>query len=113
MKRSFWAWGYEEKFPDEETRRGMAAHAETLLGFGGLSPRPLPRLEDVTLRPSRVSPPAELRPFVTSEKTDRVMHTYGKSYKDIVRAFAGDFSPAPDLVAYPRNEADIAAVLAW
>ena len=44
---------------------------------------------------------------------DRAAHTYGKSYPDYVRAMLGDFAYAPDVVAYPRNEAEIAAVIDW
>jgi alkyldihydroxyacetonephosphate synthase len=42
-----------------------------------------------------------------------VRHTYGKSYRDVLRGFRGDFTPAPDLVAMPQGEEDIAAVLDW
>ena len=41
------------------------------------------------------------------------MHTYGKAFRDVVRALTGDFSPAPDAVAYPKNEQDIERILAW
>src|SRR4029077_7594501 len=36
---------------------------------------------------------------------------YGKSYPDYVRAMLGDYNCAPDVVAYPRNEAEISAVM--
>jgi alkyldihydroxyacetonephosphate synthase len=57
--------------------------------------------------------PAALAPFTRAEPLDRALHTHGKSYRDLVRAFTGDFTSAPDLVAHPRDEADVAAVLAW
>ena len=32
---------------------------------------------------------------------------------ELVRGLARDYASAPDVVAYPRNEADVAAVLDW
>ena len=40
-------------------------------------------------------------------------HTYGKAYPDYVRGLNGDYAHAPDVVAYPRNDAEVAAVLDW
>src|SRR3954452_11349720 len=74
---------------------------------------PMPRLEELALRTPRVAPPASLAAFCTSDRYDRAAHAYGKSYPDYVRAMLGDYDSAPDVVAYPRNEADIAAVMDW
>src|SRR5436309_12286929 len=79
-------------------------------GFEAIS---VPRLEDLTLRAPRVAPPASLAAFCTSERYDRAAHAYGKSYPDYVRAMLGDYDSAPDVVAYPRNEAEISAVMDW
>jgi alkyldihydroxyacetonephosphate synthase len=79
-------------------------------GFEAIS---VPRLEDLTLRAPRVAPPASLDAFCTSERYDRTAHAYGKSYPDYVRAMLGDYDSAPDVVAYPRNEAEISAVMDW
>lgn len=73
----------------------------------------VPRLEDLTLPAPRIAPPASLAAICSSERYDRAAHTYGKSYPDYVRAMLGDFACAPDVVAYPRDEADIAAVMDW
>ena len=44
---------------------------------------------------------------------ERLLHTYGKSYPETVRAWDRDFANAPDFVALPSDEADVAAVLDW
>ena len=75
--------------------------------------KPVPRLEDLVLRAPRVSPPASLAAFCTTDRYDRVAHAYGKSYPDYVRAMLGNYDCAPDVVAYPRNEAEISAVMDW
>ena len=71
-----------------------------------------PRLEDIKLAPPRLEPPASLS-FCSTARYDRAAHTYGKSFPDYVRGLAGNYSSAPDVVAYPRTEDEIAAVLDW
>lgn len=71
-----------------------------------------PRLEDINLEPPRLDPPASL-PFCSTAHYDRVAHTYGKSFPDYVRGLVSDYRNAPDVVAYPRSEEEVAAVLDW
>jgi alkyldihydroxyacetonephosphate synthase len=111
--RSLWGWGWADRFPDDETRRGLAANAGAVLGIEPPALRTPPTLDTIRLPSPAVAPPAPLAAFCTTERLDRAMHTHGKSYRDLVRAFTGDFEGAPDFVAYPRDEADVAAVLAW
>jgi len=70
-------------------------------------------LKTSPLREPRVLPPASLAAFCTNERYDRAAHTYGKSYPDYVGAMLGDRDCAPDVVAYPRNETEISAVMDW
>lgn len=112
-RRSFWAWGYEDRFPAPSARQGLAAFARAALGLDGLAPRELPVAEAIALRPPRIEAPAELAAICSADHRDRLAHTYGKGYRDLVRGLAGDFGAAPDLVAHPRDEADVARVLAW
>jgi alkyldihydroxyacetonephosphate synthase len=49
----------------------------------------------------------------SAEPRDRAAHAYGKSFRDVVRAFEGRIEHAPDLVLRPRGEDDVAAVLEW
>src|SRR4051812_19535106 len=72
-----------------------------------------PRLDDIGLHAPRLTPPASLAPFCSTATYDRLAHTYGKSFPDTVRGLAGDYANAPDAVAYPRNETEVAAVLDW
>jgi alkyldihydroxyacetonephosphate synthase len=112
-KRSFWGWGWEDKFPDAAARKATGEHAQLMVGFAPERCDEPPSLESIELRAPLVSTPLVLGGFVTDEHEARVRHTYGKSYRDILRGFRGDFAPAPDLVATPRTEADITAVLDW
>ena len=82
--------------------------------FGPLADSELkpPRLEDLKLELPRLNPPTSL-PFCSTALYDRAAHTYGKSFPDYVRGLVGDYSSAPDVVAYPRTEEEILAVLDW
>ena len=70
-------------------------------------------LEDVDLPPPRLHPPASLEPICHTDPYERALHAYGRSYSDIVRAFRGRFDHPPDVVARPRDEAEVEAVLEW
>jgi alkyldihydroxyacetonephosphate synthase len=72
-----------------------------------------PRLDEIKLKPPRVTPPPALQPFASTEVYDRAAHTYGKSYPDYVRGLTGDYANAPDVVVYPRDDAEVAAALDW
>jgi len=112
-ERSFWGWGWEDKFPDTEARKAQGQHAKMLLGFGPERCDDPPILNQVDLPRSRVAPPSSLEGFVRAGHETRVRHTYGKNYRDVIRGFRGDFSAAPDLVATPANESEVTAVLDW
>lgn len=112
-ERSFWGWGWADRLPSDEGRRTIAEQVAQLLGFQGLEVRPLPRIEAVAVPRSDVLPPTALEHLFTADPVQRVRHTYGRAYRDVVRGFRGDFRPAPDLVAYPERESDVAQILDW
>jgi alkyldihydroxyacetonephosphate synthase len=72
-----------------------------------------PSVDEVELRPPRLDPPDALAPLCTTEPRERAGHTYGKSFRDVVRAFGRQFPHPPDVVALPRSEDDITALLDW
>jgi alkyldihydroxyacetonephosphate synthase len=104
--RSFWAWGYEDKFPDAPSRHALAERFGT---FFGNKPdvRDLPAESAIEMPEPRFSPPVELRAFGTTDRRERAAHTYGRGYRDLVRGFSGDFSSAPDWVFHPTDEAQL------
>ena len=111
-RRSFWAWGLETDEPTEAQRQETAARLSQRWGRE-ISAPPLPKIEDIQLRPPRVSPPGPLAAICTTETHDRAAHSYGKSYRDTIRAVRGQFPNPPDVVAYPRTEAEVVAVMEW
>jgi alkyldihydroxyacetonephosphate synthase len=70
-------------------------------------------LDEIDLPASRIAPPASLAHICAADDHARVTHSYGKAYRDIVRAFRGRFDNPPDVVARPADEGDVERVLAW
>ena len=70
-------------------------------------------MEELDLRAPRLVPPASLEPVFSTDPYDRAAHTYGRSFRDLVRAFRRDYAHAPDLVAFPRGEDELVSVLDW
>ena len=105
-------WGREGEGLTAEEEAFVMARAEARFGTTMKESASAPRLEDIRLEAPRVMAPASLS-FCTSEHYDRAAHTYGKSYPELARGLARDYASAPDVVAYPRDEADVQAVLDW
>jgi alkyldihydroxyacetonephosphate synthase len=111
-RRSWWGWGYED---EAMTADQVAKLAEALAGRFGRSfdvVPPVP-LDDVDLRPPRVDPPASLADICTDDRRARASHTYGRSYRDVVRGHRGEFANPPDVVAFPRAEEQVVELLDW
>jgi alkyldihydroxyacetonephosphate synthase len=105
-------WGREGEGLTAEEEAFVMSRAEVRFGTTMKESASAPRLEDIRLEAPRVMAPASLS-FCTSEHYDRAAHTYGKSYPELARGLACDYASAPDVVSYPRNEADVKAVLDW
>jgi alkyldihydroxyacetonephosphate synthase len=70
-------------------------------------------LEAVELRKARLKRPGAFGDLFSDDHYERVAHSLGKAYRDVVRGFYGRFENPPDLVAFPRDESEIEAVLSW
>ena len=112
QKLKFYGWGSEDTGLTGDEREHLFRFVAEKLGVEPRLEAP-PQACDIALRAPRVAPPAALTGVLTQEPYERLLHTYGKSYPETVRAFGRDFANAPDLVALPKTEADIAAVLDW
>ena len=111
--RSWWGWGYEEQaIGDDELRRLAGRLAERFGTEVTTLDAPVTRTRSTCEhRASR-----RRTPWPTGARrrlSDRAGHTYGKSYRDLVRAVHGDLPNPPDVVAFPRSEADVVDVLDW
>ena len=113
-RRKHWGWGYEDDGWSTAQLRVAASGLQEHLRIAGDGEvrEPVP-LDEVDLPPPRVAPPDALSAICASDTYARASHAWGKSYSDVVRGFNGEFDFPPDVVAHPRGERDVEAVLEW
>jgi alkyldihydroxyacetonephosphate synthase len=106
-------WGREGEGMTAEEEATALARYRALFDVQHFDEVIAPSLSEIRLRPPRLAPPTTLAPYCSSEPYDRIAHTYGKSFSDYARGLLGHYDNAPDVVAYPRNETEVAAILDW
>jgi len=110
-RRRFWGWGNltDELLPQEQaTIDGIMK----LLGGASSSP-PSPQESDFALAAPLFQPPASLAPCFSNSTYDRLAHSYGKSFADVVRMWNRSVPNPPDWVAFPQDEQGVADILDW
>ncbi|MFF8727184.1 FAD-binding oxidoreductase [Streptomyces sp. NPDC015171] len=107
--RSWWGWGYADAHPDDAECAAMGALLPGTLG----RPLPVPRVADLRVGRSRVTPPGALAHLVTADPEARAAHAMGKAYRDVIRALRGRPGRIPDLVARPTDDHEVADLLDW
>jgi alkyldihydroxyacetonephosphate synthase len=112
-RRKFWGWGWEGEGPSEEQQSRLAQLLAARFAIPEPRIAPPPRIEEIDLRRPRCVPPASLADLCSADPSERAGHSYGKSFRDVVRAYQRDYRNPVDLVALPRHEADVAALLDW
>ncbi|HSC02491.1 MAG TPA: FAD-binding oxidoreductase [Solirubrobacteraceae bacterium] len=112
-RRKHWGWGYEDEQLSPEEVRGAAEFLVGRLGFGSTEPDLAAPLSEILLPGPRLRPPESLRSICATDDYQRALHSYGRSYADVVRAFRGRFDHPPDVVVHPRTEDELATALDW
>ena len=112
-KRKFWGWGYEDQHPNAEQQKHIGERVAKCFGLGPLTITPPPREDELNLRAPRVKPPDALATIFSTSIYDRASHSYGRGYRDVVRAFRRYYPNPFDAVAFPRDEAELTRVLEW
>jgi alkyldihydroxyacetonephosphate synthase len=103
---------------DPGKRPGVTAPVRAFLDtqFGGrLTPRKPVSLDEVELAPPALDPAvaARLAEYgeVCDDRTARIVHARGKSYRDLLQLRAGDASGAPDAVVSPLGPTQVQSIL--
>ena len=111
--RRFWGWGYEDRGLSRAEWRDLANRVRPLLREAVLEPVEPPTPAEIVLERPRIEPPVTLAGWCRVDDVTRAGHTYGKSYRDVVRALERRWERPPDVVAFPPGEAGVATVLEW
>ena len=116
----WWGWGVEGVGFHWEDKPGFAPFVEYATGLD-LHTAPvisMPDFDKLTVADSLApaSFVSELAAivgdrFVSTDKMERVVHTYGKSIRDLIRVRANLIERTPDLVVYPADEAETQRVV--
>ena len=109
-KRSIWTWGLQSDEPTEAQRTAHAADLSQRFGVEIVAP-PIPRAQDLDLRPPRIEVPTGFEDFCCTGNYERAVHSY--SADDRHPAVFGHFPNPPDVVAHPRNEPEMERLLEW
>ena len=109
----YWGWGWDGDGLSASDRAALLDTLAARYGIEGSGTGSIPALDEIALRPPRLEPPGSLARLCTQEPYERVLHSFGQSQPDSIRIFARDFAHAPDVIAYPRNETDVASLLDW
>ena len=114
----WWGWGTQDVTYSLDDRPRFLPFLAATLGLTGEERGSVAAMADVVLPPSRL-PAAAVEALVQAAGADavsfahddRLLHAFGKSYRDLVRLRAGLVERAPDAVVYPGSEEAVLAVL--
>ena len=109
-RRSLWMMGLESDEPSDQQRAERARELSARLGREVEAPR-IARAEDLDLRAPRIAPPDALAGFCLQDAWNRAYHSYG--YDRTSHHLRRHYPNPPDVVAHPRTDAELAAVLEW
>jgi alkyldihydroxyacetonephosphate synthase len=109
-RRSLWMFGLESEEPSYDQRAAEAARISQRLGVELTAPR-IPAAADLELRAPRIQPPDSLAAFCFTDTWERAYHSYGSERS--LHGVRGHYPNPPDVVAHPRNEVEVEAVLSW
>jgi len=115
----WWGWGVEGVSFHHEDKPALRDFVLKAIDLDlNEEPSPPRKLSELPIPESRIGEEllAELTDAVgadnvASDDLDRIVHTYGKSLRDLVRLRAGDIPRIPDVVVYPGNEAEVQLVV--
>ena len=115
----WWGWGYEDAEFRASHHPGFWPFAKSVLDIEG---------DDFTKRDWNLDSielpePCADQPFldklraylapnkITSDPKERIIHAYGKGFRDLFRLRSGMAAGAPDLIVYPESERDVCLIL--
>jgi alkyldihydroxyacetonephosphate synthase len=115
----WWGWGDVDAGFNSIAHPGFWPYAKSQLGIEAESALTPPvRLETVQLREPIVNARflAKLHSILRADQLhdsrhERIVHAYGKGFRDLFRLRRGSAEGAPDLVIYPESENDVVGTL--
>ncbi|MFF9815096.1 FAD-binding oxidoreductase [Streptomyces sp. NPDC014006] len=94
-------------------REELTRRTAELLPGADLTVHEAPPVESFGVGASRVQAPRALASIVSQDVRDRLAHSHGQAFRDVVRALLGRLPHVPDLVVRPTSEGQVVDVLDW
>jgi alkyldihydroxyacetonephosphate synthase len=115
----WWGWGDVEVDFNSDAHPGFWPFAKSALGIEREIPPTPPLALDAVQLPEAIVNPRFLAELISALETnqvcdsryERVVHAYGKGFRDLFRLRRGSAEGAPDLVVYPESENDVLVTL--
>ncbi|WP_166350165.1 FAD-binding oxidoreductase [Phytoactinopolyspora limicola] len=115
----WWGWGDDGVSFEHHNKPEFAPFVQAAIGLDvSAPPAPPQSFESLDVPPSRLhdSLREQLTDIVGAEHVHvddmrRVVHTYGKSIRDLLRVRSGAIERCPDVVVYPADEAQVRALV--
>ncbi|MEU1540198.1 FAD-binding oxidoreductase [Actinacidiphila glaucinigra] len=116
----WWGWGVEGVGFHHEDKPGFAPFVHKAVGLDLRAGRRTRQPDFSQLAVPASAAPEEFvvaltgivgRGNVVVDDLARVVHTYGKSLRDLVRLRAGEIARCPDVVVYPADEEEVRSVV--
>ena len=114
----WWGWGDEEVTFSDADKPKLWPYLRGELGLDGDCFTPPVSFEDIKLPPVKANEPfvsalkAALKDDqLSADKKDRLIHSAGKAFRDLLRLRNGQVDSAPDLIVYPANENDVVTII--
>jgi alkyldihydroxyacetonephosphate synthase len=118
MNRSmkWWGWGHPAQEFSIDDKPGLWPYISKTLGTAPdpkIMTNPPIALKDIQLPLAKRNEPfiAALQMPILFDNFERLLHTYGKSFRDLWRVRNGIVKWAPDCVCYPQSEEDVIQIL--
>jgi alkyldihydroxyacetonephosphate synthase len=108
-----YGWGRENEGMTPEEEAFVMGGYHRLFGISEFPSHAVPTPSEYVVRAPRIAPPASLAAICTTDTYERALHAHSKGFTDSLRVMLNQFASAPDVVAYPTSEAEVAAVLDW
>ena len=116
----WWGWGVDGVAFHHEDKPAFAPFVKKMVGvdLGSDRGHRRPAFDDLDIPASRLAPrsPRRSRSIVgegnvVTDDMERVVHTYGKSIRDLIRIRSSVFPRVPDAVVYPATESEVAKIV--
>ena len=114
----WWGWGYEDVFFDDSDKPALWPYLKSELDIVEEESTPSVKFEEIELPERKINGgfleavKVELdESQIADDKKTRLIHSTGKSFRDLWRLRHGIIKCAPDCVVFPENEEDVAAIV--